>query len=283
MNLRYYLSVVKWNSIYYFRYFYDSSFRSLMNSNKAFFHSHRGERCFVVGNAPSIKEMDLSHLENEYVFTVNDICSSPDIYKKLSSNCHVFVDPYYCGYSKERANVFVEQATRFNKDIQLFTIIEGKSLFSRRMCGKLNYLFMHHIWNKKPSAIDLSKNLYIAQNVVQGAIYIALYMGFKEIYLIGCDMTSFIETMNYNATRNFISYHAYDIDDEDKKALDKNKKIRDNAYMLKDYYITFEIFKKIKEFADEKSIRIINSTKNGLLDMYPRKDYESLFIDNENM
>ncbi|MCI0854684.1 MAG: hypothetical protein J4N91_09695, partial [Chloroflexi bacterium] len=34
---------------------------------------HRGERCFVIGNGPSLKQTDLSLLKEEFTFGMNRI------------------------------------------------------------------------------------------------------------------------------------------------------------------------------------------------------------------
>jgi len=34
---------------------------------------HRGERCFIIGNGPSLRNTDLSCLRNEYTFGMNRI------------------------------------------------------------------------------------------------------------------------------------------------------------------------------------------------------------------
>ena len=32
---------------------------------------HRGQRCFIIGNGPSLKKTDLSHLKSEFTFGMN--------------------------------------------------------------------------------------------------------------------------------------------------------------------------------------------------------------------
>ncbi len=32
---------------------------------------HRGERCFIIGNGPSLKQTDLSRLKDEFTFGMN--------------------------------------------------------------------------------------------------------------------------------------------------------------------------------------------------------------------
>ena len=34
-------------------------------------NKHKGERCFIIGSSPSLKQLDLSLLNNEITFTVN--------------------------------------------------------------------------------------------------------------------------------------------------------------------------------------------------------------------
>ena len=40
---------------------------------KALKNKHKGKRCFVIGNGPSLNKMDLSLLKNEYTFGVNGV------------------------------------------------------------------------------------------------------------------------------------------------------------------------------------------------------------------
>ena len=39
----------------------------------AFRDIHRGERCFIIGNGPSLNQTDLARLEGEYTFGMNRI------------------------------------------------------------------------------------------------------------------------------------------------------------------------------------------------------------------
>jgi len=40
---------------------------------RLFKNKHKGQRCFIVGNGPSLKEMDLAPLRNEFTFGLNRI------------------------------------------------------------------------------------------------------------------------------------------------------------------------------------------------------------------
>lgn len=53
---------------------------------------HLGQRCFILGNAPSLNEHDLTRLANEVVFMVNRSFQYPS-YEAIAPTYHVFVDP----------------------------------------------------------------------------------------------------------------------------------------------------------------------------------------------
>ena len=49
----------------------DKRIKKIIKHNKKFNNIHKGERCFILGNGPSLREVDLGLLENEFVFTCN--------------------------------------------------------------------------------------------------------------------------------------------------------------------------------------------------------------------
>ena len=252
----------------------DRAFNDALQKNKSLYNKHKGERCFVVGNGPSLKNMDLSRLKSEYCFTVNTIFRAEEIFKSINSDFHVLVDPNFANYSEEQAEDLVANITRWNKNIILITEYWSNNIYSKYIKNNLYQVYSHRKWTKH-NKIKLDSNLLLCQNVVQVAIYAAIYMGFKEIILIGCDMTSFYENFAANAGR-CVSYHVYDMTEETKKRYQTSKSAHDNTYMLKDYAITFDIFKKIANYADENGIKIINATEGGILDMFARQNFQDL-------
>ena len=218
--------------------------------------------------------MDLARLKNEFVFTVNTLFRNETIFNALYSNCHIIVDPTFQQYDVIEAQKFVASIRKGNEDILLITEFSNNNVFKGIMSENLFQVFSHCPWTSN-SKVDLASNLLVSQNVVQTAIYSAIYMGFSEIVLIGCEMTSFYENFAANAGR-CESFHAYKMTDDDIKKYNKVKDIHDNTYMLQDYAITFDIFKRIRAYADKYEINIVNATIGGILDMFPRVDYNSL-------
>jgi hypothetical protein len=104
--------------------------------------------------------------------------------------------------------------------------------------------------------------MYIAQNVIPCSILIAMYMGFKDIYLLGCDYNSFLNepgTHAYDDTEELIFNNDYNL-----------------AFYLKFYSITTNFHYLIAKLSKSKGIRIINLTPGSLLDAYPKKEISSI-------
>ena len=67
---------------------------SQLNRNKVFKNQFKGKRCFILGNGPSLNNVNFSDLKDEYVFCVNQINRRPD-FKELHSNFHFWADPNF--------------------------------------------------------------------------------------------------------------------------------------------------------------------------------------------
>src|SRR5712692_1717642 len=52
---------------------------ALIKRNEIFRDRHRGQRCFVIGNGPSLKDQDLSPLANEITLVTNSFYVHPII------------------------------------------------------------------------------------------------------------------------------------------------------------------------------------------------------------
>lgn len=158
-------------------------------------------------------------------------------------------------YLLEIAEQYSEKPPVFITDIRAFDIFSNMQNIKKTI-----YL---HAKKYPVKSIDvvLHKNTYGLMNVVSVCIASAIYMGFKEIYLLGCD---------YNAFCNFGRGHCYD-DEEELKGISYNL-----AFYLKYYHLTTEFHYLIAKFAKENDIRIINLTDVSLLDAYPRAPVNSV-------
>ena len=171
-----YGKVIDINEIYRSKYSYQN------NKLEKFKDRHKGKRCFVIGNGPSLTYRDLQklHEEKEICFGVNRIYLAfqhtdwrPDYY----TACDYFMIKRDAKIIEE---LCMEKFIRHQYGEDFFNKKEGIYEYGGLSADKKDY----------PFSKDIVKGVYIGKTVVYDAIQIAAYMGFSEIYLLGVDLTA---------------------------------------------------------------------------------------------
>lgn len=213
---------------------------------------HKGERCFIVCTGPSLSIDDLEKLKNEYTYGVNNIFRlfdktswrptyygiiDPSVFEKLSD------DPIF----RELENVFIPDL--FEK---MYKHIPIKQYYTFPM----DYfeLYWSKLFNRSMRfSDDISIMVYDIATVAYSLMQIAVYMGFKEIYLLGCDC-------NYSGEKQHFADYGIKVND----AIST-----ENNLIL--------AFSAAKNYADFHDIKIYNATRGGKLEVFERVDFDSLF------
>jgi hypothetical protein len=245
--------------------------KRLVRANRRFKGIHAGERCFILGTGPSLKALSkdqLEKLKKEAVFGSNSLYKA-DILDGLTPTYYALFDNAYWA---EMRDTFTDVIQKYQPQSPVFLTDWRAENLIRELGMEVQTLFLYS--KKYPiNSINsrLDKNMYIGHNVVNISILAAIYMGFKEIYLLGCDYSSFLAQENN---------HCYDDADEVqscKAAFRKQYKTLCNlGFYLKAYANITRIHYLIAEFARKKGVKIINITPNSLLDAYPRKDISTV-------
>ncbi|WP_263770071.1 6-hydroxymethylpterin diphosphokinase MptE-like protein [Propionivibrio soli] len=243
-------------------YVLDYKSRRLIRKNVAFKDIHKGGRCFILGTGPSLSLLspeEQKKLKTEVLFGVNSYHKA-DIASVLVPTYYALLDERY---RQDLSRVFAEVVERFADapptfiaDYRAAGIV--KNLGLSRPQG---YIYAKRYPTDK-IIDDISRNIYVTMNVVSNCILVAAYMGFKEIYLLGCDYNAFCGAGGLG--------HCYD-DKKDPDAIPYNL-----AFFLKYYWITTEFHYLIAQFAKRKGIKIVNLTPTSLLDAYPRAPLSSV-------
>ena len=258
----------------------------LVKDNASFLNIHKGERCFILGNGPSIKSVDFSQLEKEYVFTVNQMPRNPQ-FENLKTNYHVWADERFFHIDKEKPEdmelleVMKSVNTKESSPVVFYKssalpMVKQFGLADELNVRFYNEIYINNIREALDAGIDLTKALPSFSTVIQYAICIAIYMGFEHIYLLGCDCTGFISTAQQKMNAAEKSLYAYDISDNEKKRMEKsmiNYSIKNELKWYVDLFDTYEI---IGKYAVDNGIEIYNAGMGGLLDCYPRKNLDAI-------
>jgi tetratricopeptide (TPR) repeat protein len=215
---------------------------------------HKGQRCVIIGNGPSLNKMDLSFLENEITFGTNRIY--------LLFNRWKFRLTYYASVNplvleQSASEILKIKAPKFlsNKGIMFFPNPPKDLMFIKSL-------------PKWYFSRDPREGLCEGWTVTYFAMQLAYFMGFSEVILIGVD--HFFMTQG-DPNKEVVSQGA---DPNHFHPEYFGKGIRWHLPDLKRSEGSYEMAKKAFE-ADGR--RIVDATVGGKLDVFPKVDYRQYF------
>jgi len=218
---------------------------------KGFENKHLGDRCFIIATGPSLTVEDLEKLRGEITIGMNSISK---IGEKTDWR------PTYYGIQDMAVYRKLKNSIKsFDKNISIFISssiakrekLTGENIVQMPVCG------MDHM--VKPNADnfifsdDCYDVVYDGYSITYSLLQLAVYMGFKEIYLLGADCSyakqgphHFIET----------------------GVVDPNSLIAGER-MIRAY-------KVVKNYVDKNGIKIYNATRGGYLELFERVSMDDI-------
>lgn len=247
-----------------------------LKKNKKYKNLHHGERCFILGNGPSIKKEDLSALEYEIVFSVNQFSRHHDA-EKVKPNYHFWADPRFFNIDAENPGDMeliqvMADISRCNPDVECFfpydrlDFIKTYGLDKRLNINLFHSTFMlDESMNKE---LDYCKFTPGFNTVVEWCITLAVYMGFSEIYLLGCDNTGIINVVNTRMRTDNFAY-SYEISENEKKRMEKMElgRFEDSLFS---YYRTIVEYRLLNEYCSAREVKLVNCSSETVIDSLPR-------------
>ncbi len=224
------------------------------------------ERCFIIGNGPSIKEQDLTRLRGETTFVVNSFYRHPD-YDLIDPTYHCHADPIV-GTDVPHVVAHLRDVERTAKRATIILPTDAEPMVRRHELfrnNRVHYVFFSEEGCERGRIrMDLTRTVSCVTNIVQGCILMAMYMGFRNIYLLGCDHDWLA---NPTVSTYFFGQDLHWRDD----AIDYTYELHmENTLRL------WRSYRHVRDFAFKRGIRIYNATRGGFLDVFPRIEYESL-------
>ena len=226
-------------------------------------NSRVGDRCFIIGNGPSLKEQDLLLLKDEYTFITNHFLNHDQLREMNPS--------FYCASD---ANFFFpninaqweSKLADLPKTTKLFFSYRAsiKRKESKIISRYSSYLLRYHakkIWEYNKFQSDVAGFVYTGDTVIiDFCLPLAIYMGFSEVYLLGVDC-------NYSLGPNGKVSYGF-------RAEDVNTSRRSDSYLQGTWLDNvFESYRVVKGSTD---INIYDATQGGHLDVFPKVEYSSI-------
>ena len=225
------------------------------------------QRCFVIGNGPSLNRTDLTKLAGEVTFAVNGFfLKAPEL---------GWTPTFYVVEDHLVAEDRKAQIDAFKGPIKLFPAYLGYCFDASP-----DTIFYNHLPRKSyPRGFDFStdaaKATYTGCTVTFSCLQLAYYLGFKEIYLIGVDA-------DYALPKDVEKQAAYGVGVLDMKSDDPNH--FDPNYFGKGYRWhdpqvekMVDAYQEARKVAEANNCQILNATVGGKLEVFKRVSYDSLF------
>lgn len=229
---------------------------------------HHGERAFIIGNGPSLKQTDLSLLRDEQTFGMNRIYL---LFPELG-----FTTRYYLSVN----SLVVEQCA---EDIRALPMPKFISWRSRGLIqpdsehrngsgGKQHadapLVFLHTTYTGPTFATEATGRLWEGATVTYVALQLAYHLGFEQVILVGVDH-SFSTIGKANTT--VVSQG------EDSNHFDPNYFGKGFRWQLPDLETSERAYRMAREAYAHAGREVLDATIGGQLNVFPKVAYDSLF------
>lgn len=265
------------------RYLAYYKYKNVLNRNLELKNKFKGKRCFIIGSGPSIKDQDLLKLTGEETFVCNTFWRHPQYYE-LNPKNYAGLDP---GPPQLKSNFLKEELAEKEKDLtrlatRFFFHLEGFyehfkniNIFQN---DNVYYLHMGGFFKENLNFnTEIDKTIPRVKNVIIGCITIAAYMGFEEIYLLGCEH-SFLASPRQFEEEHFFPGTAYTTSIDEKERERYAMTIKTYEGVIDQVKILFQNYRylKAKLAKTHPKIKIYNATPNSFLDVFPFVKFEDV-------
>lgn len=215
---------------------------------------HQGERCFIIGNGPSLKKTDLSRLQGESSIGTNRFYM---LFPELG-----FKTTYFVSVN----SLVIEQCAQ---DLQNLSVPTFLSWRSRGLVEpNEDTIFLHTTYTGPKFELDARNRLWEGATVTFVALQLAYFMGFDQVILIGVDH-SFASQGNPNTT--VVSRG------DDPNHFDPNYFGKGFRWQLPDLEVSERAYTMARRVYESSGREILDATIEGKLSVFPKVDYEALF------
>ena len=217
---------------------------------------HKGERCFVIANGPSLKSMDVSLIESEVTFGMNRVYL-------------MFEDWGFSSTYLACVNSLVME--QFREDFEQLAIPKFLNWNSRNgydLSNDTNNFFRVQVKIKDTFEGDLLRPIGGGGTVTFACLQIAYFMGFSEVIIIGMDH-SFAEKGRPNKTEVRQT-------EEDASHCHPDYFPKGIKWQLPDLYRSEIAYALARQAYEADGRRILDATAGGKCDVFEKVDFRDV-------
>jgi hypothetical protein len=215
---------------------------------------HRGKRCFLIGNGPSLKQTDLSLLKNEFTIGTNRIYLA---FSELG-----FSTRYYLSVN----DLVVEQCAQEIQNLAMPRFVSWRA--RKWLKPQDNLYFIHTTYTGEKFAADIRERVWEGGTVTYTALQVAYYLGFEQVILVGVDH-NYVTPGKPNAT--VVS------EGDDPNHFHPGYFGKGFRWQLPDLIQWENAYRLARRTYEADGRSVIDATVGGKLRIFPRVEYDSLF------
>lgn len=226
------------------------SYKKVIKRNSQLKNFKKSDKCYVCGLGPSLNNVNFSELDGDTIVVNKFITFDKQKEFKPTYYCMVdsmFLDPEHQHVLFEAINTYEE--SHFVLDSKYHSLLEKRTVNSDNLYYTCSWKGMYN----SDSKLSFTGLLPVMTDVVCFSISLALYLGYKQIILLGCD---------FNAFASLKLIHCYEEDNAEKPV--------SLAFELFCNSIVANVHLELEKCARRIGVEIINATPNSLIDAYKR-------------
>jgi hypothetical protein len=216
---------------------------------------HKGQRCFIIGNGPSLRQTDLSLLKGEITFGLNRIYL---LFPELG-----FKTTYLVSVN----DLVLEQCADEMKPLQIPKFITWRARQWLRNDPQTIFLDTDYTGLENFSC-DASGRLFEGSTVTYVALQLAYYMGFEEVILVGVD---------HNFVTQGPANMAVVSNGDDPNHFSPNYFGKGFKWQLPDLEGSERAYQMAKTAYEVAGRRVLDATVGGRLSVFTKTTFDSLF------
>lgn len=238
----------------------------------SYHNKYRGQRCFLIGNGPSLRLSDLNMLKDEYCFGCNMI------YKVFERT--EWRPTFLCASDRVVAQAASEQL----QDCPESMLWVSKTAYDLMPFKGDNLICVNNLRKEKYYVHGNMTEYYVPSiaTVMTFMIELAMYMGFSEIYLLGVDFS-----IGRNQNDHFMNSYR----DNNMTQLERIKMrnmFRGEDIGIHEAQVRLEgralyAYQKLEEYAKKKGYHIYNATRGGYLEVFERANLDVVVKSNKTI
>jgi len=220
---------------------------------------HKGQRAFIIGNGPSLKQTDLTKLRNEFTFGLNRIyLMFPEL--GFSTSCLVSIN-----------DLVIEQCAQEMAalDLPKFLAWRARRHFTNLQLSTFNIpTFIYTTYTGARFARDVRGRVWEGATVTNVALQLAFHMGFQQVILIGVDHNF---ASKGDANKTVVS------DGVDPNHFSPAYFGKGFRWQLPDLDTSEIGYRFAKQAYESAGRQVLDATVGGKLTIFPKVDYNSPF------